>query len=436
MSIFLQRSFISLACLAALSACGSATDQSVSDSTFVIHSMNSVQSGAQTFQLRGLAFDNINPADDESEYVYKNRESDSTTAVVFNSANDTDTQEEDLEVSAITDINDTYSALSIEDVTVKINGVNYQGDYILIQEKTSGLLYPVATGGNLPLGNTELSDDIYWHSTDRHSNIADQDRIYLNDSTASELFIFELENGVFTYLDTFSYAGNDFWIDENGDILVQVADDTNQLYYYEQGNFESPKSRDTENVLLPFLHDGDFFAARSGNSTIYKSNITASTFSFLIDSTWSNDDDYEPTPNSARRGDFEMSASCALYEFDSSNAIAKEINLVNSFDVENGQLAVAGQDALFCVHADSDDSESAPIITKFDINTEQEAGSFTTSAGTLSDATARLTVISDDEVMFSEASSGTFNEYYVDVVDGSEETIEVTESSIVTLQTL
>lgn len=60
--------------------------------------------------------------------------------MVFNSANSSETQEEDLDVTAITDINDIYTALSIEDVTIKVNSVNYTGDYILIQEKSSGSL--------------------------------------------------------------------------------------------------------------------------------------------------------------------------------------------------------------------------------------------------------------------------------------------------------
>ncbi|WP_413701290.1 hypothetical protein ACLKMH_06285 [Psychromonas sp. KJ10-10] len=62
--------------------------------------------------------------------------------------------------------------------------------------------------------------------------------------------------------------------------------------------------------------------------------------------------------------------------------------------------------------------------------------SFNASIGTLADATDYFTVISDDLIMYSESENDTFNEYYIDVEAGLEETFEVSESSIVTLQTL
>ena len=59
--------------------------------------------------------------------------------------------------------------------------------------------------------------------------------------------------------------------------------------------------------------------------------------------------------------------------------------------------------------------------------------SFETSDGSLANAADYLTVMSDDEVMFS---NGSLTEYYINVVYAIEETITVSEPSIVTLQTL
>ncbi|WP_413701289.1 hypothetical protein ACLKMH_06280 [Psychromonas sp. KJ10-10] len=371
MSLFLPRSLAMLACLGLLTACIETDSDDTSTSTYVVFSMSSVESDYQTFQQRDLDYDGNETDSDESEYIYKDRDSDDSTSVVFNSANDSDTQTEDLEVVAITDINDIYTALSIDDVTIKVDGTNYSGDYILIQEKSGGDLYPVVMSNLVPLANTELSDDIFWHSSHRYSNIADEDRIYLNDSDDEILYVFELEDDLFTYIDAFDYQDNDFWVNASGDILTQETSDTSEMSLLDRSTSETIVESFSTSKLLPFVYEGDFYVARTSSTNIYELEADTSDFSWSIDDTWAdNDDSYKPTTNSARRGDFEMNASCELYEFDDSNPFSIEINLIDDFSASNGQLAVAGQDALFCVDADSSDSSALPIIIKFDTETE------------------------------------------------------------------
>lgn len=436
MSLFWKRSLVFLACLGLLSACEEVESEDTSTSTYVVYAMSPVESGYQTFQQRDLTYDGAETDTDESDYVYKDRDSDDTTSVLFNSANDSDVQTETLEVTAITDINDIYTAVSIDDVTIKVDGTNYTGDYVLIQEKSSGTLYPVVMANLVPLLNTEITEDIFWHSSHRYSNNADEDRIYLNDSDGELLYIFELEDDLFTFIDTFDYEDKDFWINESGDILTQETSSKSNMSLLDRSSSETISETFATSKLLPFLYEGDFYAARTSSTNIYELDIDSSDFSWDIDDTWaSNDDDYAPTTNSARRGDYEMNASCELYKFDASNPFSIEINLIDDFSASNGQLAVAGEDALFCVDADSSSSSALPIIIKFDTETEVDI-SFSASIGSLSDATDRFIVISDDLIMYSESEDSTFNEYYVDVEAGFEDTIEVTEASIVTLQTL
>ena len=439
--MLLKRSLVSLACLGLLTACGVEEEtEDTSTSTYVLHSMSEVELGYQTFQQRALSYDDMDVDVDESTYIYKDRENDDSTAVIFNSANSSGTNTEELVIVDAADINDTYTAFSIDDVKIKVESVNYDGDYILIQNKESGDLYPVVSANYEPLYNTELSDDIFWMSAYRNSNIADEDRIYLNDSSQEILYIFEFDGDYFVYIDTFEYNGDSFWVNEDGDILTQGENAKSEISLFERSSEETISETFSTSNLLPFIYNGEFYSARSSSSIIYDLDVGTDSFSWNDDSVVfsSNDDGYEPTLNAARRGKYEMSADCKLYEFNDENPFSVTIDLIDDFEnegVENGQLAVAGQEALFCIYAESDDDTASPIILKYDIDVE-EASNYTVSEGDLSDATDNFTVISDNEVMFSEAESGTFEEHYVNLEEATDETIEVTESSIILLQRL
>ena len=108
---------------------------------------------------------------------------------------------------------------------------------------------------------------------------------------------------------------------------------------------------------------------------------------------------------------------------------------ISDFNAVNGQFAIAGQNSLFCVHATTANNTAFPIITKVNTTT-LSFHTFSTSEGSMLDASNRLTVISDDQVMFSEMATDSFYEYYIDVVNRAEEAMVVTEASIVGLQTL
>lgn len=440
MSEFLQRSLVSVTCLAVLSACSG--DSTVATSAaFAVVSMSNVEVGFQTFQPRDLNYDGIVPNIDDSRYVYKNRAStnvDNSTSIVFNSSNASNTQTEDLVILAITDINDLYSALNIEDVTINVNGTDYTGDYVLIQEKSSGNLYPVVLD-NTPLLSSEMTSTFFWRDLHRASNIADDARLYIDNSSLDTLSVFELSNGLFGNVDEFNYTGNSFWINEGGDILTQSLTDNNSMSWLDRSTLIiQPQTLTGPGEFLPLLYDGRFFATNTNDDRVYSLFTDIGGIFPRLETEWlSVPDTYVPTSSSAKRGNYEMTENCELYQFSDSTESQKSITYINDFSANNGQLAIAGQNSLFCVHATSASNTALPIITQFNIITEID-NTFAASEGTLLDASTRLTVISDDQVMFSDlgSASASFNEYYINVIDGSEEVFPVTESSIVGLQTL
>jgi len=258
----------------------------------------------------------------------------------------------------------------------------------------------------------------------------------LNNSSDEELYIFELEDDLYTYIDTFDYDGYSFWINEDGDILSQNENNNARMNLFDRSSSETISITVSNSTFLPFLYAGEFYATRSTNNNIYTLEVLNNDFEWNSDSGFtSNYDDYAPSASSVKRGNYELSASCELYYFDNSNTDEINVTMRNFPAIKNGKLAVAGQNSLFCVHADSSSNSANPIITKFDIDTDTYS-SFETTEGSISDAVERFTVISDGLVMFSESQSGSFNEYYINFDESSEETIKVTENSIVTLQTL
>lgn len=435
MSLKFKRTLVSMACLGLLVGCGVDEDEEdTSSSTYVLYAMSEVVSGYQTFQQRDLDYDDIDVDEDASTYIYKDRENDDSSDVTFYIANSSATDSEELVVSAATDINDTYTIFHIDDATVKVEGVNTSGDYVFVQDKESGDLYTVINGADEPIDSSNIDDDMYWMDSYRYSNIADEERIYLNDSDAKILYIYEFDGDYFAYEGTFDYSGNDFWIDDQGDILMQSASNSYNMYYYEQGEYDDPLSKTVSYLFYPFLYDGDFQAVRSGNSNVYDLVTQTSTFYFDYDSSWSNDDDLMPTVDGARRDSYEMTSDCQLFQYNDDNPYAISIDLIEDFEdqgVEDGFFAIAGQDALFCAYEDGD----ASAILKYDLDSE-EVTTYTLDDDTLADVTDYFTVISDNEVMFSDAPTGSFNEYYIDLENEEDETIDVSESSIVLLQRL
>ncbi|TEW53951.1 hypothetical protein E2R68_10725 [Psychromonas sp. RZ22] len=428
MSAVLQRSMLSLACVGLLSACLPEDESSNKSATTI--TMNSVVSGSQTLQLRGLDYDGIQPDVTKSRYVYKNRVTDSSTAVVFNITENGTTNSSDLVISAITDINDTYSALSVTNLTLTIDDKKITGDYVLIQEKKSGKLYPVISNG-APFASNQITATAYWHDSHRTSNIADEARLFRNDTNTGILNIFELSNGLFVDKATYDYSGKPFWINQYGDFLRQ---DGSNLVWYKRSEAKEIVTSFADSIS-PFLYKGTFYATKTSDNRVYSLEFSSllDTISVIDDTTWA-DTSYAPTYDAVKRGNYEMTAGCEVYEFNANNPYRKEITSFRNFSATNGQLAVAGQNSLFCVHAASSNAAVSPIISFLNTAT-QVYNTVALSKGTVSDA-GNLTVLSDTEVMFSETPSSSFKEYYVDMINEAEKEFTVTEASIVTIQTL
>lgn len=429
-----KRTLVSIACVGLLAACGGEEDEAVD--RYVVYSMTAPESGVQTFQQQDLVYDNVNV---DSDFVYRDQASDETTEIVFNTVYTGDrslTDTEELEVIAITDLNENYSALSIDNVPVESGDNTYRGDYIVIQDKSSGELYPVLDHEYVPLSNKEITELAFWHSAYEYANMADQKRVYINESDEQELYVFELQDGAFVWVDTYDYADYSFWVNEEGDILSQKDSNKSRLRLLDRSTGLDATGQLSSSNYEPFLYDGEFYAVYDESIYDLTASISGSTlsFDFESDDTWAGSVSYSPTSTAARLGDYEMTASCELYLFDTSS-YQKEIVLVDDFDAANGQLAVAGQNALFCVHAESNNSGTSPIITKFDLDTE-DSSSFTTTAGTIADVQERFVVLTDEVVMFSEEESSSFHEYYINLSDEDEQTELVSESSVVGLQRL
>lgn len=425
-----------LVCLGLLYACDSESPGLSPESTFALTKMTKVELGTQTFQQRDLAYDGIVPAAGESRYVYKDKLAISFVEdkpILFTSTDGKVQQSESMIVTSLVDINDRFSALSMLDATIQLQGWYHTGHYVLIQEKVSGNLYPVIIEDEILLSQ-DINENLSWYSSHLFSNIADQSRLYINNTLSQQLLIAEFIDGAFVVIDKFNYQGYRFWINKKGDILAQSNEDKNTMIWLDRGTLSSVQAGGLAQYL-PFLHGGDFVSKNTSDNKIYKL-IKSTTISPVFDVTWKTvAASYIPDSRSVKRAGYEMTTACELYYFDVSNPIDKQINFISHFSASNGQLAIAGQNSLFCVHAATSDLDALPIITQVNTN-NQRFDTFSLSEGTVLDAIQRLRVISDEQVMFSEVIADSFNEYYIDVVAHDEQIMSVIEPSLVGLQTL
>lgn len=428
MSLLWQRLIMVLTCLGLVSACFEERDE---NNDFAVYLMSEVQLGMQSFQPNDLPYDKV---DADKEYLYRNKITDESSEITFYQTNGSEIEVVELEITAINDLNNNYSALSIDDITVQSGGVNYRDDYVVIQNKANGNIYAIEDEDGKLLLSKDLNENLYWYNTFNYANLADHDRIYLNDSENNELIIFELQGSVFKWIDSFDYDGYTFWVNKSGDILTQRESNKSRMSLQDRSSSVTFDENFDSSSYLPFLYQGKFYsAARSSNNTIYEMNVTTTNFSWQIDDGWTNNDSYKPSIDAARNGDYEMATNCELYLFDNSDPDNIEISYIDDFKADEGQLAVAGQDALFCVYNSS--GSSAPNIVNFDTATGYYS-TYKDLEGDISDAIANFTVISDQLVMFSKQESDSVEEYYVDFYETKNKSYTVKEASVTSLQRL
>ncbi|MEZ9599946.1 hypothetical protein AB4232_14180 [Vibrio sp. 10N.286.46.A8] len=155
----------------ALTACGGGSNSNTptsppADQTRSISSMSVVNDGFQTFKPRAhdltgyraysrAATFNTPLDDGQSAYVYENPENGEVSSISF--------EGDDAEsvvtptIDMIVDLNTTYSAINMSNVTVTVDDVVYEGNYTLIQDKNTGDLYPLVESAFLSIRRWKLN---------------------------------------------------------------------------------------------------------------------------------------------------------------------------------------------------------------------------------------------------------------------------------------
>lgn len=192
----------------ALTACGGGSNSNPppSDTTRSISSMSVVNDGFQTFKPRAhdltgyRAYSRATkfntPLDDgQSAYVYENPESGEVSSISFKGDNTESIATPTIDM--IVDLNTTFSAINMSNITVTVDDVVYEGSYTLIQDKNTGDLYPLVESG-VPIYKKVEAEHEAWVTNTRFSHNGDSTRIYLRHSDELSLHKAELVDGTFT----------------------------------------------------------------------------------------------------------------------------------------------------------------------------------------------------------------------------------------------
>ncbi|RYU65730.1 hypothetical protein ERW51_14750 [Aliivibrio finisterrensis] len=438
---------LAISSILALTACGGESDASPANSTkTAITTMSTVTEGFQTFKprthdLTGFTAISTSPNraapldDGVSEYVYENPETGEVSSVVFE-GEDKETEEAQPKPTIVTivDLNDTYSAINMHNTAVEINGEILTGNYTVIQNKTTGRLYPLVENGQ-PIYKIVDAEHEAWVTNTRFSHNGDTQRIYLRHGETKSLHKAELSEGLFVISKVFDDYERYDVILPNGDIVSKPWTSNEPLIWREQNGTEHSLAYNTE-LSPPFLHDGKLFAINQANNNAMVELMLNETVLEQIDSGWTING-YLPSSRSVVRGNYKMHSDCSVYEF---NTITKTIKQLEAPKSNSGYVANAAQNALYCMFADADDDTALPKFFRFAIDKAIANQPATTTvhaaSGTKLDANERMAVISDNELMFYQYPNGTFTEYYVNFDAGTTIVKQVETVTAIKMQTI
>ncbi|ENM6633882.1 hypothetical protein AB8J12_002811 [Vibrio vulnificus] len=406
-----------------------------------VTSMSVVTEGFQTFKPRSHDLTGFTarsslssravPLDDGvSEYVYENPETGEVSSVIFEGeSGETEETLPEPTIATIVDLNNTYSAINMHNTTVEISGETLTGNYTVIQNKSTGALYPLVENGQ-PVYKAVDAEHEAWITNTRFSHNGDSQRIYLRHGETKSLHKAELLEGLFVISKVFDDYLRDDVILPNGDIVSQPWNSRDTLTWREQDGTEHELAYNTD-LSTPFLYDGKLYAVRQSDDAMIELTLNGTALE-QTDALWTTNG-YRPWPLSVVRGDYKMHADCSVYEFD---ATSKNITQLEAPKSNTGYVANAGQNALFCMFADADDDATLPKFFRFEIDKAALSQPATTTVnaagGTKLDANERMAVISDNELMFYQYPTGTFTEYYVNFDAGT--TVEKQVESVTTIK--
>ncbi|MFS1906266.1 hypothetical protein BCU30_008695 [Vibrio lentus] len=431
----------------ALTACGGGSNSNTptsppADQTRSISSMSVVNNGFQTFKPRAHDLTGYRaysraatlntPLDDgQSAYVYENPENGEVSSISF--------EGDDAEsvvtptIDMIVDLNTTYSAINMSNVTVTVDDVVYEGNYTLIQDKNTGDLYPLVKSG-VPIYKKVEAEHEAWITDTRFSHNGDSTRIYLRHSDELSLHKAELIDGTFVISKVFDNYFRNNVILSTGDI-VTVPWSGNSLTWVKQDGTEHNFNYDTSQLSVPFLYADKLYAIRDSDDALIELTLNGATLD-QTDALWTTNG-YRPSSMSVVRGDYKMHSDCSVYQFDDTT---KTITQLEPSKAHSGHVANAGQTSLYCMYSSTDDNSALPSFMRFDVSKAELNQPATTttdaSSGTKLDANERMAVVSDNELMFYQYPSGTFTEYYINFDAGTTVEKEVSSITAIKMQTV
>ncbi|MEH6451824.1 MAG: hypothetical protein V7782_02170, partial [Psychromonas sp.] len=270
----------------------------------------------------------------------------------------------------------------------------------------------------------QQADYLIWNSTTHYSNVADNEHLYLLYGDNESLHKASFDQDYFNINQVFDDNLRDYWVLGNGDIVSKsdldnkitwVSALTDDITYYDNSaNYQ------------PFVHDGKLYAVEGRNMFLFiKTGLVINT----ILTTWETNG-YQTMQNSVKRNGYEMHPDCSTYYFDQSDTLNPVIVPIAGAMQNSGFVSSAGQNALFCVYAAGLNDSELPQFIYFD-TTDLSSDSITASAGSVVDAMQRLVVISDNQLMYYSVKKETsFNEYYINLVDGTEQVKQNTTGTV------
>lgn len=392
-----------------LFACG--PSDNTSNETYTLTKMTAMADGFQTFSESELASRSLNRNASDSRYVFQSL-SGGTLPIEFTAVDSAgkSVSVTPPDIENIRDINDRYAAINMNDLDLSIDGTEYSGTYTVIYDKTDGKLYPL-TENNEPLDYKVDAEHEFWYTSTRFANIGDDDRLYMRHSEDKSLYVATRHDSYFEVNRIFGDYQSTPFADKNGDILRRETDNT---YTWVSAEDFSKTELTSDIDVSPMLINDELYGL-SGTS-IYK--LSRSGSELLTEATaWTATASYNTWGMRARRGDYEMTDYCAVYEFD--HVTQAIIEVEPAVTGSAGRRAVAaGDDVLFCTYASSDDD--TPKFRAFNTTDESITDFASTEGnGTSLNAGERFTVISDQEIMFYEYPSNDFTEFYIKT-NGSE----------------
>lgn len=417
-----------------LFGCGG-SDGEQTNSPIALTSMTAVAEGYQTFQTKVTAkvqHSNIQSASSVEGYVYtQSLYQDDYIDVEFTGVDDKDGQPVTLpapEISKIVDINTRYSAFNMRNMNIDVAGTFYSGSFTLIQDKETGQLYPLVENG-LPIYKRIDADHESWLTKTHFSNVGDESSLYLRHGEGKSLHVARFNGAFFSIDKVFDDYERNNWVLADGTIvsLEWNRQSLTWLSHEKQDHF----TVDLTDYTNPFLYESELHIVNTNTQTLYTLNNVDGELLFT-DQGWTIDTSYltDANNNSVRRGEYEMLSDCSVYKFDQQS---RTIVKLHSGLENSGFTPAAGQRSLFCVYSIIEENHQPPIFRRFNIDDESLLET-TVLEGHKIDATERLVVISDNELMFYEYPVDNFHEFYVDFEQNDVSSREVEKTSIVKMQ--